>query len=130
VSAATLELELPGDTAAPALARRAVDERVDHGFDDEATGTLLLLVTELVTNAILHAGAPGAPVLLRIETGPARLRVEVHDRGPGFEIRGEPKPRGSRGGYGLFLVERMSSRWGVDRSEHTYVWFELDRPGH
>jgi anti-sigma regulatory factor (Ser/Thr protein kinase) len=129
VSAATLELELPGDVEAPALARRALDERVEHGFDDEASGTLQLLVTELVTNAILHAGAPGTPVLLRVEVGPTRLRVEVHDRGPGFE-KHKPKPRGSRGGYGLFLVERMSSRWGVERTAHTYVWFEIDRPGH
>jgi anti-sigma regulatory factor (Ser/Thr protein kinase) len=124
-----LELELPGDNGAPALARRAVEERVDHGYDDEQTGTLLLLVTELVTNAVLHAGAPGSPVLLRVTVDPAQLRVEVHDRGPGFEMH-KPKPRGSSGGYGLFLVERMSDRWGVNREGDTYVWFELDRPGH
>jgi anti-sigma regulatory factor (Ser/Thr protein kinase) len=57
------------------------------------------------------------------------LRVEVHDRGPGFEMR-KPKPRGSSGGYGLFLVERMSDRWGVQRNDTTYVWFELDRSGY
>jgi serine/threonine-protein kinase RsbW len=124
-----LELELPGDNAAPALARHAVGERVDHGCDEEQTGTLMLLVTELVTNAVLHAGAPGSPVLLRVMLSPAILRVEVHDRGPGFEQR-TPKPRGSHGGYGLFLVERMSNRWGVHRDETTYVWFELDRSGH
>lgn len=129
MSAATLELELPGDNGAPALARRALDERVEHGLDDEQTGTLQLLVTELVTNAILHSGAPGTPVVLRVEARPEGLRVEVHDRGPGFEMR-TPKPRGSRGGFGLFLVERMASRWGVDRGHSTYVWFELDRPGH
>jgi anti-sigma regulatory factor (Ser/Thr protein kinase) len=124
-----LELELPGDNGAPAMARRAVEERVDHGCDEEQTGTLLLLVTELVTNAVLHAGAPGSPVLLRVTVSPGSLRVEVHDRGPGFEMR-EPKPRGSSGGYGLFLIERMSDRWGVHRNETTYVWFELDRAGH
>jgi anti-sigma regulatory factor (Ser/Thr protein kinase) len=111
------------------MARRAVDERVDHGCDAKQTDTLMLLVTELVTNAVLHAGAPGTPVLLRVLLSPAILRVEVHDRGPGFERR-TPKPRGSHGGYGLFLVERMSNRWGVHRNESTYVWFELDRPGH
>jgi anti-sigma regulatory factor (Ser/Thr protein kinase) len=129
VSAATLELELPNDNGAPALARRAVDERVGHGLGEELTGTLQLLVTELVTNAILHSGAPGTPVVLRVEARPGRLRVEVHDRGPGFEMH-KPKPRGSRGGFGLFLVERMASRWGVHRDQSTYVWFELDRPGH
>ena len=125
----TLELELPGDNAAPAMARRAVAERVNHRVEDEQRGTLLLLVTELVTNAVLHAGAPGSPVLLRVKVAPAFLRVEVHDRGPGFELH-TPKPRGSSGGYGLFLVERMSDRWGVQRNETTYVWFELDRAGH
>jgi anti-sigma regulatory factor (Ser/Thr protein kinase) len=125
----TLELELPGDNGAPAMARRAVEERVDHGYDEEQTGTLLLLVTELVTNAVLHAGAPGSPVLLRVTVSPGRLRVEVHDRGPGFEMH-KPQPRGSSGGYGLFLVERMSDRWGVQRNDTTYVWFELDRTGH
>ena len=85
-----LELELPGDNGAPAMARRAVEERVDHGCDEEQTGTLLLLVTELVTNAVLHAGAPGSPVLLRVTISPGSLRVEVHDRGPGFEMR-EPE---------------------------------------
>jgi anti-sigma regulatory factor (Ser/Thr protein kinase) len=125
----TLELELPGDNGAPAMARRAVEERVDHGYDEEQTGTLLLLVTELVTNAVLHAGAPGSPVLLRVTTSPRHLRVEVHDRGPGFEMR-KPKPRGSSGGYGLFLVERMSDRWGVQRNDTTYVWFELDRSSY
>lgn len=124
-----IELELPGDNGAPALARRAVEERVDHGYDEEHADTLLLLVTELVTNAVLHAGAPGSPVLLRVTVTPAQLRVEVHDRGPGFEMR-RPEPRGSSGGYGLFLVERMSDRWGVNRGGRTCVWFELDRPDH
>jgi len=124
-----LELELPGDNGAPAMARRAIDERIDDGYDEEQAGTLLLLVTELVTNAILHSGAPGATVLLRVIAAPGHLRVEVHDRGPGFEMH-TPKPRGSSGGYGLFLVERMSSRWGVHRNETVYVWFELDRSGH
>jgi anti-sigma regulatory factor (Ser/Thr protein kinase) len=126
MSAHALELELPGDYGAPALARRAVDERIDHGCDQQETDTLLLLVTELVTNAVLHAGAPGSPVLLRVVIDDALLRVEVHDAGPGFEAT-EPVPRGSEGGYGLFLVERMSSRWGVHRDHSTYVWFELDR---
>jgi len=129
VSAATLELELPGDNAAPALARRALDERVEHGLGDEQAGTLVLLVSELVTNAVLHSGAPGTPVVLRVEARADGLRVEVHDRGPGFEMR-TPTPRGSRGGFGLFLVERMASRWGVHRNASTYVWFELDRSGH
>ncbi len=127
MSHARLELELPNDRAAPALARRALEEGLAHGCDEEQAGTLQLLVTELVTNAILHARAPDSPVLLRVHSAPERLRVEVHDRGAGFERIDEPRPRGSSGGYGLFLVARMSSRWGVDRADRSYVWFEIDR---
>jgi len=41
-----------------------------------------------------------------------------------------PAPHPSRqSGWGLFLVDRMADRWGVDRSEGTRVWFELEREG-
>ena len=58
------------------------------------------------------------------------IRVEVRDGGGGFDP-GTPRPRSGEeaagyGGYGLFLVERMASRWGVERDDGTLVWFELD----
>jgi two-component sensor histidine kinase len=82
-----------------------------------------LLVTELVTNAIRHAGAP--TVELCVDLGSASVRVEVANAGGGFQAR----PRSDQdSGWGLFLVDRLSNRWGVDDDPgHQRVWFEIER---
>jgi len=88
-----------------------------------------LLVSELVTNAVRHANlAPGDVILLVIDVEDSVLRVEVHDPGGGFIPRA-PAPDPARpSGWGLYLVEELADRWGVDSDERTLVWFELDRP--
>jgi anti-sigma regulatory factor (Ser/Thr protein kinase) len=84
-----------------------------------------LLVSELVTNSVKHAGAgPGEPIDLELRASADKVRVEVGDPGPGFEptmARSEP------GGFGLLLVARLADRWGVERDPRTCVWFEIDR---
>ncbi len=90
-----------------------------------------LLVSELVTNAIRHAGLGAADsITLVVAMDEHRLRVEVCDPGRGFEFA-EPEPDPSRAsGWGLYLVRELSDRWGVERGAATLVWFELDRrPG-
>jgi anti-sigma regulatory factor (Ser/Thr protein kinase) len=80
----------------------------------------LLVVTELVTNAVLHGR--GVPVL-RLRTGAARLRIEVSDESPR-----PPKRRtsGADGGWGLALVDRLAADWGVVRAGRgKVVWCEL-----
>jgi len=67
-----------------------------------------------------------APVELAMRVAGRTIRIEVHDGGTGFTPAGHPKPRGADGGYGLYLVERLASRWGVDTRAGTRVWFELD----
>jgi hypothetical protein len=53
--------------------------------------------------------------------------VEVTDPGPGFgEVRAPSIYRDS--GWGLYLVEQVANRWGVDRSRWNTVWFEIDCP--
>jgi anti-sigma regulatory factor (Ser/Thr protein kinase) len=88
-----------------------------------------LLVSELVTNAVRHANlAPGDVILLVIDVEDRVLRVEVHDPGGGFVPRA-PAPDPARpSGWGLYLVEELADRWGVDSDEQTLVWFEVDRP--
>jgi anti-sigma regulatory factor (Ser/Thr protein kinase) len=113
---------------APAMARRALDD-LAHGLTTEERATLDLLVSELVTNAVLHAGvAEGeAGMTLHVLLDSEGIRVEVRDRGRGFE-KSAPVPRPSgRGGYGLLLVERMAARWGVAGPNGAKVWFEIDR---
>lgn len=121
-----LEIELSRGRGAPGQARRAL-RRLDGRLSAGERSTLTLLVSELVTNAVLHADGAGGVVRLRVEVSDDAVHVAVADAGSGF-VKRPPVPReGGRGGYGLFLVEQMASRWGVERGGGAEVWFELDR---
>jgi anti-sigma regulatory factor (Ser/Thr protein kinase) len=84
-----------------------------------------VLVSELVTNAVRHghAGA-GTTVVVHLAIAADVLRVEVCDRGPGFEAPPRPQRRPDGGGHGLTMLQRMSSAWGVASDDGTCVWFE------
>jgi anti-sigma regulatory factor (Ser/Thr protein kinase) len=91
-----------------------------------------LVVSELVTNCLRHAGLAADDVIelcRRVVPG-EKLRIEVVDRGPGFappEAVHMPA-EGETGGRGLALVDRLASRWGVLNDEVHRVWCEFDRP--
>jgi two-component sensor histidine kinase len=92
---------------------------------------LELLVSELVANAVRYAGAGNrSPIDVRIRADRAFVRAEVRDRGAGFEPPRQPLPRDDhRGGFGLFLLAELSTRWGAERTaEGMRVWFELRAP--
>jgi anti-sigma regulatory factor (Ser/Thr protein kinase) len=94
----------------------------------EVLDNLRLLVSELVTNSIRHAGLlPGSWIELRVHSRAGRIRVEVSDPGPGFEPRSVTPSLYQTSGWGLYLVDQISDRWGVVRRDRTKVWFELDR---
>ena len=89
-----------------------------------------LLVSELVTNSIRHSGiGPDDRIHVRARIGGGRLRVDVIDGGHG---RSRPEPGGIRptpgatSGWGLYLVETLTTRWGRGRGRY---WFELDLDG-
>jgi anti-sigma regulatory factor (Ser/Thr protein kinase) len=87
-----------------------------------------LLVSELVTNSIRHAETTTpASIELQARVLADRVRVEVRDRGPGFEPKPQPPHRRSRSGWGLYLVDQVADRWGVTRDDGTGAWFEIDR---
>lgn len=116
----TLTVELP---PVPESARRARRALMTGGLDPDLDHTVSLLVTELVTNSIRHAGAAGD---VRVEATLAEgfARIEVIDGGPGFD----PEIRHGVDGFGLRLVDKLASRWGVERGpDRTRVWFEVDR---
>jgi anti-sigma regulatory factor (Ser/Thr protein kinase) len=109
----------------PALARHQLEGWLPPTLPEGERGALRLLVSELVTNSVRHVAGSTEPVELAVRIGAREIRVEVRDGGAGFEP-GKPEPRGADGGFGLFLVERMASRWGVETQDGTRVWFELE----
>lgn len=119
-----LSAEFRPSAEAPGAARRRLDGWLPAALSEPARATLCLLVSELVTNAIRHCPAREAPVRLEATLGAGHVRVEVRDRGAGF-VPGRLEPQGADGGYGLLLVDRLASRWGVEAADGTAVWFEL-----
>jgi anti-sigma regulatory factor (Ser/Thr protein kinase) len=121
----TLQIRLAGGRDAPRRARSALSAL--NGTLDDLHEQVKLLVSELVTNSVLHAGAgPDALLELRLAVSPEQVRGELIDPGPGFlppSVLPEP---GEGGRFGLFLVERVATRWGTE-SDPTRVWFEIDR---
>ncbi len=120
-----LHLTLPATPASIAAARRALAPlRADVA--DPVFRDLRLLVSEVVTNAIRHA-EPRGEVRLVVVPLPGALRVEVHDDGVGFAPDPVPTPSPDKGaGWGLYLVDKLTRRWGAERAPDAHVWFELE----
>ncbi|ARX86885.1 regulatory protein [Streptomyces alboflavus] len=100
------------------------------GFSD-IVDDAVVLTSELVTNAVVHAGTAADVLCLRTEDA---VRIEVSDHYPEREIplQSSPATMGSpdrEGGRGLQLCAALATRWGVDyTSTHKQVWFQLDLP--
>jgi anti-sigma regulatory factor (Ser/Thr protein kinase) len=121
-----LRLDLDQSPDAPALARAAISGLAsDIDIESTKLATLKLLVSELVSNAVIHPEAPRpSKISLLARLKDRMLRVEVTDRGNGFK----PRPRDPNrrdGGYGLFLLDKQADRWGVEQDDGNKVWFEL-----
>ena len=120
-----MTVRLQGNPEAAAHARHALG-RLRSDIDSPLMETLRLLVTELVTNSVMHAGAES--VMLKVLVGRTVVLTEVSDPGPGFDPGDTGPPGADRAGWGLFLVERLAHRWGVNHEgRSTKVWFELLR---
>src|SRR5215217_2008247 len=103
------------------LARRAL---ASHGLHEDVEHTVTLLATEIVGNAVRHAGLRGDQRIVFF----ARLaedfaRIEVADQGDGFD----PETVETEG-FGLRLLAKLASRWGCECTDRgCKVWFEVDR---
>jgi anti-sigma regulatory factor (Ser/Thr protein kinase) len=123
---AVLSLSFERDRDAPSVARAAIVGFCEgRDLDSTVLATLTLLVSETVTNAVIHPDA-GREERIGVVAQLHRdfVRVEVTDPGSGFT----PRPRDPHqigGGYGLYLVEQQARRWGVVHQGGSTVWFEV-----
>lgn len=115
---------LPSDPSAVPAARRFASQAVaSSGGHGELLDRTALLVTELTTNAVVHADSP---VRLSVMPGPERVRVEVRDDVPCPITEPSPPDPESERGRGLWLVSTLSSSWGVNGNDKgKTIWFEV-----
>ena len=122
-----LELRLRPDARSPAEARKTL-EALRVSLDDEVVDDAALLLSEIVSNSVRHAGLSATDAIeVRIRGSRSMLHVDVIDPGPGFDIERTPGPS-REGGWGLWLLDHLATRWGVERGDTTRVWFDLVPP--
>jgi anti-sigma regulatory factor (Ser/Thr protein kinase) len=118
VTSAPITVTLPRDPGAPRRARALLREHA-NGLDTDRLEAAVLLISELVTNAVLH-GTGEIRLIIDVDGDDARFAVS--DEGDGTPaISDTPGPDG---GWGLRLVGELATRWGV-LDERTQVWFEI-----
>jgi anti-sigma regulatory factor (Ser/Thr protein kinase) len=124
-----LRIAIAGGSRAPERARSWIESAASW-LPRELESTVLLLVCELVNNAVRHGGAAEEEVieleLSALDGG--HVRVQVSDPGVGFEHTPRNQPLDEEGGWGLVLIESMAEDWGVEHEDRTRVWFELAPP--
>jgi len=122
-----IELKLIPEPEAISEARHALDRLADL-LPSEKLEDMRLVVSELVTNSVLHAGlSPDDQIWLSVEASAESVRGRVCDLGPGFRMPSRVGPRADfSGGWGLPIVDKLSDRWGVKRNSCACVWFEID----
>ena len=119
-------IECGTDARAARIARETVDAHLAGAVTETELRDLRLLISELVNNAVLH-GDPSSGVVLHLAVSFRHVRVEVCDGGPGFTPPPLPDEGSGAPGFGLSLLDRMASRWGVSGDDATCVWLEIDR---
>ena len=113
---------LPDTVESSAEARKIVGEVLSH-LPPETLEVVLLLTTELVTNAMRHGEGP---VMLHLDSRDENVRVQVDDDGWALPVL-RAIDVGSTGGRGLLLVDALATSWGVQQHRSGKgVWFTLD----
>lgn len=110
-------------------ARRLTADFAAPMMSTEQISRLELAITEVVANAVRHSGSAEA-IRLMLTVKPEFLCVRVTDGGTGLVPRPGAMSTEAGAGYGLFLVEQLTRRWGMTREDgKTRVWFEIDFAG-
>lgn len=123
------EIELPIGSLAPGAARMVIDHCLTGLVAPWILQDARLLATELVTNSVRHGDLErGTTIVLRMDLTATTLRLEVENAGTAGAVTSRSVGRREGyGGYGLELVELLTTRWGVSRDHNTSVWLEMGR---
>ena len=119
-----LSLSFPREPDSVPAARAALD-RFEGRLSQSTLYDASLCLSELVTNAVQHpAPESGSELGLELSLSDEALRVEVID--PGGDFRPSTPTHGDERGWGLFIVDQLSTRWGTEPGERrTVMWFEI-----
>jgi two-component sensor histidine kinase len=125
-------MRIPGGDDAPTRARRWVYSQLEGHIPAATASDAALLVSELVTNSVVHANVgPRGALSVEVTTLADRLRIAVTDPGSGLRPCVLPPDPEIPGGLGLLLVDKLCEAWGVWHDVGpTCVWCELllDQP--
>lgn len=124
----SISVRLPGGTGAPFRARRSVLSQLGDQLTETGAADVALILSELVTNSVLHANVgPDQTLTVECTALPDRLRIAVTDPGSCLEPHLRSPDHNASGGYGLATVDKLCSAWGVARNTvgTTSVWCEL-----
>ena len=119
-------LEFESDPRMAVVARQFVRDRLDAWEATSHIDSAVLVTSELVTNAVLHARTA---VMLRMELAGELIRIEVFDENPRLPVVA-PCPPEATSGRGLALISALSSAWGMEHHDGgKVVWAEIGPPG-
>ena len=122
-----MRLVLPADVSAASVARRFLAEQCP-GMAPDTLADAQLLVSEIVTNAVLH-GLP--EIILRIQDKPPALGIAISDAGPNLATQKPSRPPTAQpSGRGLLIVDAIATAWGITPTDPppgktVPSWFEL-----
>jgi len=116
-----LSFDVPRDERGPGLSRAAVRDSFRGRISTRELEDLLVIVSELTTNALLY-GAGEIHLHALLEDG--LVHGEVVDEGHGFERAVQRRGLGEMGGNGLNIVGGLTRRWGIHEGS-SHVWFVL-----
>jgi len=120
-----VKLDLPPEPRSATTARQVTRQHLASACPREAVETAALLVTELVTNAVLHARTA---IVLVVDVSPGRVVLRVSDGSALEPIERRFAPDAATG-RGIALVQKLATTWGVERSETgKEVWCEIEFP--
>jgi anti-sigma regulatory factor (Ser/Thr protein kinase) len=120
---------VPSSARAPGRVRSLLRDELRSTVEQRLRDDLELLLTELVTNAVRYGSSEDDEIAVRVELMEHLVSVSITDAGVGFDRDALGRtPENESGGFGLLLLDRLSTRWGIERDERGFrVWFKLDR---